>query len=44
MAVLRANLAAAPSVLLNTIMLDLDRFVSDAPQQDDVTPMLLNSD
>ena len=44
MAVLRANLAAAPSVLLNTIMLDLERFVSDAPQQDDVTLMLLNSD
>jgi serine phosphatase RsbU (regulator of sigma subunit) len=43
MAMLLANLAAAPQVLLNAIMLDLDRFVSDAPQHDDITLMLLKA-
>lgn len=43
MAVLCANLAATPSVLLNTIMSDLDRFVGDAPQHDDITLMLLRA-
>jgi serine phosphatase RsbU (regulator of sigma subunit) len=28
---------------LNTIMLDLDRFVGNAPQHDDVTLMLLRA-
>jgi sigma-B regulation protein RsbU (phosphoserine phosphatase) len=41
--VLRANLAATSSVLLNTIMVDLASFVGDAPQQDDVTLMLLSA-
>lgn len=43
MAVLCANLASTPSVLLNTIMLDVDRFVSDSAQHDDVTLMLLSA-
>jgi phosphoserine phosphatase RsbU/P len=40
---LHANVAVTPSVLLNTIMLDLDRFVGNAPQHDDVTLMLLKA-
>jgi len=38
--VLRANLAATPSALLNTIMSDLDRFAGGAPLRDDFTLML----
>jgi phosphoserine phosphatase RsbU/P len=41
LAMLHANIAVAPSMLLNTIMLDLDRFVGGAPQHDDVTLLLL---
>jgi sigma-B regulation protein RsbU (phosphoserine phosphatase) len=41
--VLRVNLAAAPQTLLNAIMLDLDRFVGDAPQHDDITLLLLKA-
>ena len=40
---LGANTAVQPSVLLNIIMLDLDRFVGNAPQHDDVTLMLLKA-
>ncbi len=40
---LRVNLAAAPQGLLNAIMLDLDRFVGDAPQHDDITLLLLKA-
>ncbi len=40
---LHANVAVAPAMLLNTIMLDLDRFVGNAPQHDDVTLMLLRA-
>ncbi len=40
---LHANVAVAPQMLLNTIMLDLDRFVGNAPQHDDVTLMLLKA-
>src|SRR5208337_1596581 len=40
---LYANPAVTPSVLLNTIVLDLDRFVGNAPQHDDVTLMLLRA-
>ncbi len=40
---LHANVAVAPQMLLNTIMLDLDRFVGNAPQHDDVTLMLLRA-
>ena len=40
---LHANAAVAPAMLLNTVMLDLDRFVGTAPQHDDVTLMLLKA-
>jgi sigma-B regulation protein RsbU (phosphoserine phosphatase) len=40
---LHANVALTPTMLLNTIMLDLDRFVGSAPQHDDVTLMLLRA-
>jgi len=40
---LHANVAVAPSMLLDAIMLDLDRFVGNAPQRDDVTLMLLRA-
>ena len=43
LAMLHANIAVAPSMLLNTIMLDLDRFVGSAPQHDDVTLLLLKA-
>jgi len=35
------NAAATPAGLLNAILSDLDRFVGDAPQHDDVTLMLM---
>ena len=40
---LHANTAVPPAMLLNTIMVDLDRFVGNAPQHDDVTLMLLKA-
>ncbi len=40
---LHANTAVAPSVLLDAIMLDLDRFVGSTPQHDDITLMLLRA-
>ncbi len=43
MAMLHANVAVTPAMLLNSIMLDLDRFVGSAPQHDDVTLMLLRA-
>jgi phosphoserine phosphatase RsbU/P len=43
LAMLHANIAVTPSMLLNTIMLDLDRFVGGAPQHDDVTLLLLKA-
>jgi sigma-B regulation protein RsbU (phosphoserine phosphatase) len=39
--VLNANLAAAPQMLLSNVMMDLDGFVGDAPQHDDITLLLL---
>ena len=42
-AVLQAGLTYAPAALLNYIMGDLDRFVANAPQHDDVTLMLLKA-
>ncbi|HTZ90324.1 MAG TPA: PP2C family protein-serine/threonine phosphatase [Alloacidobacterium sp.] len=42
-AVLHTNVAATPSALLKMVMQDLDRFVGDAPQHDDVTLMLLKA-
>jgi sigma-B regulation protein RsbU (phosphoserine phosphatase) len=41
--VLQAGLNYAPAALLNSIMSDLDRFVANAPQHDDVTLMLLRA-
>jgi phosphoserine phosphatase RsbU/P len=40
---LHANTGVSPAILLNTIMLDLDRFVGTAPQHDDVTLLLLKA-
>ncbi len=40
---LNANTAVSPALLLNAVMLDLDRFVGSAPQHDDVTLMLLRA-
>jgi phosphoserine phosphatase RsbU/P len=41
--VLHANSMVSPAMLSNTIMLDLDRFVGNAPQHDDVTLLLLRA-
>jgi hypothetical protein len=41
--VLQAGLTYAPAALLNYIMSDLDRFVANAPQHDDVTLMLMRA-
>ena len=43
MVVLLANLALSSPAMLKAIMLDLDRFVGDAPQHDDITLMLLKA-
>ena len=43
MVVLLANQALSPGEMLKAIMLDLDRFVADAPQHDDITLMLLKA-
>lgn len=43
LAILQAYAAATPSQLLQAIMQDLDRFVGDAAQHDDVTLMLLKA-
>jgi hypothetical protein len=43
MNVLNANLAASPQVLLNSILMDIDHFVGNAPQHDDITLMLLRA-
>ena len=39
----RPDSTYAPATLLNYIMSDLDRFVANAPQHDDVTLMLLRA-
>ncbi|MGA8290199.1 MAG: SpoIIE family protein phosphatase, partial [Acidobacteriaceae bacterium] len=41
--ILYANSTLTPALLLDTIMRDLDRFVGDAPQHDDVTLVLLKA-
>src|SRR5271154_2230937 len=38
-----AGAMLTPATLLNTVMVDLDRFVGDAPQHDDITCMLLHA-
>ena len=43
LAMLQAYASATPSQLLDAIMQDLDRFVGDAPQHDDVTLMLVKA-
>ncbi len=40
---LHAGAMLTPAMLLNTVMVDLDRFVGDAPQHDDITCMLLRA-
>ena len=40
---LHSGVMLTPAMLLNTIMVDLDRFVGDAPQHDDITCMLLRA-
>ena len=44
MTMLHSSVMLAPAMMLNSIMVDLDRFVQDAPQHDDVTCMLLRAD
>jgi serine phosphatase RsbU (regulator of sigma subunit) len=44
MTMLHSGVMLAPAMMLNSIMVDLDRFVGDAPQHDDVTLMLLRAD
>jgi phosphoserine phosphatase RsbU/P len=39
--VLQSGIAATPDELLRRIMYDLDAFVGDTPQHDDVTCMLV---
>jgi sigma-B regulation protein RsbU (phosphoserine phosphatase) len=41
-AMLHSGAMLSPDMLLKTVMVDLDRFVGDAPQHDDVTCMLVH--
>ncbi len=43
MVMLHSGVALTPTMLLNAIMADLDRFTGDAPQHDDVTCMLIKA-
>jgi len=43
MTLLHSGVMLAPSMLLNSILTDLDRFVGNAPQHDDVTCVLLKA-
>jgi len=43
LAMLHSGVMLAPAMLLNSIMIDLDRFVGNAPQHDDITCMLLRA-
>jgi sigma-B regulation protein RsbU (phosphoserine phosphatase) len=40
---LNSGVMRTPAMLLNTIMVDLDRFVGDASQHDDITCILLRA-
>ena len=42
-ATLDVSISATPADLLQVLLLDLDRFVGDAPQHDDVTLLLINA-
>ncbi len=41
--ILYANSTLTPTLMMQTVMRDLDRFVGDAPQHDDVTLVLLKA-
>jgi phosphoserine phosphatase RsbU/P len=41
--ILNSGVMLTPAMLLNSIMVDLDRFVGDAPQHDDITCILLRA-
>jgi sigma-B regulation protein RsbU (phosphoserine phosphatase) len=43
MSMLNANLTATPQLLLNTILNDINYFVGNTPQHDDITLMLLRA-
>jgi hypothetical protein len=43
MSLLNANLNATPQLLLNTILNDINRFVGNTPQHDDITLILLRA-
>jgi len=43
MTMLHSGVMLAPSMMLNSILADLDRFVGNAPQHDDVTCVLLRA-
>ena len=43
MSLLNANLTATPQMLLNTILNDINHFVGNTPQHDDITLMLLRA-
>jgi sigma-B regulation protein RsbU (phosphoserine phosphatase) len=43
MSLLNANLTATPPILLNTILNDINHFVGNTPQHDDITLMLLRA-
>jgi sigma-B regulation protein RsbU (phosphoserine phosphatase) len=43
MVLLFANQTVTPSVLLNTILADIEHFVGNTPQHDDITLMLLKA-
>ena len=42
LAMVHSGAMLTPAMLLNTVMIDLDRFVGNAPQHDDITCMLLH--
>ncbi len=43
MTMVNAGVLLSPQMMLNSIMVDLDRFTGDAPQHDDITCMLLKA-
>jgi serine phosphatase RsbU (regulator of sigma subunit) len=43
MSLLNANLTATPQLLLNTILNDINNFVGNTPQHDDITLILLRA-
>jgi sigma-B regulation protein RsbU (phosphoserine phosphatase) len=43
MGLLNANMTATPTLLLNTILNDINHFVGNTPQHDDITLMLIRA-